>query len=286
MATLTLKTPQIQKSMIPQKDGWYTVTPQMAEAWEETGLNVRNLSAGILNQYARDMKNRHWQVNGEPMQFDEDGRLINGFHRCRACAIAQTPFDTYVITGLPRDTKTFDLGYKRTHGQILKISGEHYGNFLAATARLLWKYERGPRYLLDNRMRPTLHDVFDLIEANPKLIESVELCCGSFAKAGRLCSSSSIPSFMHYVGSKNHGDKATDFIELVHKGADPQNGPNKPAFLLRERMQDWQRQRVKASQAQWLGLWIPAWNAYVQGKPLQKLYSLDWSGEAPGSRIA
>lgn len=286
MATVTLKNPKIEQSTIPTRDGWYTVTPEMADEWEETNHNPRNTSMGIVNQYARDMKNDHWELNGEPMMFDEDGKLINGFHRCWACRVAQVPFRTYVIVGLPRGTKTFDLGYKRTHGQILKISGERYGNFLAATARLLWKYEHGPRYILDNRMRPTLHDVFDLLEAHPKLIESVELCCGSFHKAGRLCSSSSIPSFMHYVGSKNHGDKATDFIELVHKGADPQSPRNKPAYLLRERMQDWQRQRVKATQAQWLGLWIPAWNAFALDKPMQKLYSLDWSGEAPGSRIA
>lgn len=284
MANLTLdKRPQTRASTIPTETGWYTVTPAMATALEATSSNVRNLSVNIVDQYARDMKNKHWEPNGEPLMVDEDGRLLNGFHRCRACIVAQTPFDTYIITGLPRRTKTFDLGYKRTHGQLLKISGEHYGNFLAATARLLWKYQRGPRVLLDNRARPTMHDVFELIEANPELRTSVELCCGSFQKAGRLCRSSSIPSFIHFLGGKKHPEKATDFIEKIHRGMEPSS--DDPAYRLRERLIEWQQMRVRASQIQYLGLWIPAWNAYAKGKTMRTLQPVDWSGDAPGGRI-
>lgn len=278
MATLTLS----KTSTTPVKDGWHTVTPQMAEAWSEEGVNVRNISLTTVNQYARDMRNDNWEANGEAIMFDEDGMMLNGFHRCRACIVAQKPFRTYIITGLPRGTTTFDLGYKRTHGQVLKISGEHYGNFLAATARLLWKYERGPRVLLARYERPTLHDVFDLLEQHPELRTSVELCCGSFHKAGRLCSSSSIPSLIHYLGSRRHGEAATEFVEMIHKGTEP---GDHPAFRLREKLIEWQRMRVKASQFQYLGLWIPAWNAHAKGKRMKVLRPLDWSGDAPGSEI-
>lgn len=284
MPVMTLNKPLAQTSSIPQKDGWYTVTPEIATEWEETNHNVRNTSLVVVNQFARDMKNDHWEPNGEPVQFDEDGKMINGFHRMQACRVAQTPFRTYVVTGIPRGTKTYDLGYKRTHGQSLKISGERYGNFLAATARLLWRYQKGPRAILDNRgLRPTLHDVFDLLEEHPELRQSVELCAGSFHKAGRLCRSSSIPSFIHYLGSRKHPEKATDFVELIHKGMEPAS--NNPAHKLRERLIEWQRMRVRATQAEYLGLWIPAWNAFALDKKMKMLKGLDWSGEAPGSKI-
>jgi hypothetical protein len=285
VTTLTLDRPLTTTNTIPQENGWYTVTPEMSEEWEKTNHNPRNTSLTTVNQYARDMKNAHWEPNGEPLMFDEDGKLINGFHRTHACRVAQTPFRTYVIVGLPRGTKTFDLGYKRTHGQILKISGEHYGNFLAATARLLWKYQRGPRVLLARVERPTLQDVLDLLEEHPELRTSVELCAGSFHKAGRLCASSSIPSFIHYLGSRKHGHRATEFVEMIHKGIDPENQSNRPAYLLRERLLDWQQKRVKASQTEYLGLWIPAWNAYALKKKMRSLRAVDWSGEAPGSLI-
>jgi hypothetical protein len=281
MATMTLKKPQA--STIPTENGWYTVTPRMAMEWEATSPNVRNLSLTTVNQFARDMKNDHWERNGEAMQFDEDSCLINGFHRSRACIVAETPFVTYVVVGLPRGTKTFDLGHKRTHGAILQISGERYGNFLAATARLLWKYQRGPRFLLSNRERPTMHDVFELLEANPEMKTSVELCAGSLQKAGRLSRSSSIQSLIHYLGFKKHGDRATDFIEKIHRGMEPES--NDPAYRLRERLIQWQQQRVRATQAEYLGIWIPAWNAFAKDKKLRFLQPVDWSGEALGSRI-
>jgi hypothetical protein len=285
MQTMTLKMPSAQVSSIPQEDGWYTVTPDIATEWEATNHNARDLSLGPVNQFARDIKNDHWEPNGEPVQFDEDGKMINGFHRMRACIVAQRPFRTYVVTGIPRGTKTYDLGYKRTHGQIFRIEGKRYGNVIAATARLLWKYERGPRTLLDNRARPTLHDVWDLLAEHPLLEQSVELVAGSFQKAGRLTRSSSIPPFIHYLGSKKHGELATDFVELVHKGVEPSTGRNQAAYLLRERLIEWQRQRVRASQNDYLGLWIPAWNAFVKGGRTRYLTPVDWSGEAPGSKI-
>lgn len=285
MATSSLKSHVMSESTIPRKDGWYTVTPQMATDWDDTNHNPRNTSLSTVNQYARDMTNNNWEPNGEPIMFDEDGRLLNGFHRLAACRVAEVPFYTYVITGLPRGTKLFDLGYKRTHGQILKITGEHYGNYLAATTRLLWKYERGPRTLLNNRERPTLHDVYELLDRHPELKTSVELCAGSFRKTRQLTRTASIPSIIHYLGSKKHGERATDFLEMIHRGVGPETKRNRAAYMLRERLLDWQQKRVRASIADYLAIWIPAWNAFAMERPIRTLVPIDWSGDAPGSRI-
>lgn len=285
MATLSQKLSVMSPTSIPRKDGWYSVTPAMAAEWEETNYNPRNTSVGIVNQYARDMKNNNWEPNGEPIMFDEDGKLLNGFHRLSACRVAEAPFYTYVVTNIPRGTRTYDLGWKRTHGQILKLSGEHYGNYLAATARLLWKYERGPRVLLDNRQRPTLHDVFDMLEQHPELKPSVELVAGSFQRARQLTRTATVPTLIHYLGAKKHGERATDFIEMIHKGVDPETRRNRAAYMLRERLLDWQQKKVRATITDYLGLWIPAWNAFAMERPIRTLVPVDWSGDAPGGYI-
>lgn len=276
------KEPLLAEDGIPRTSGRYTVTPEIALAWLGYVDNPRPIDQPTLAVYARDMRNGHWIENDESIKWSDEEpipKMIDGEHRLRACVLAGVPFTTRVAVGVPREAaRTFDLGRRRSLGSILAINmGERYANHLASCATILWRWRQSPATVIDTRLRPSLHDVIDTIEANPGLRTSVELIHGSFAKSARLARSATVPVLIHHEGTLSQGpDKATAFIEQIHRGSGIR--PGDPAYALREKLIKLKGERnVRFSQHEMLAYWIPAWNAFAFGKEMRRLHPLDWS---------
>ena len=88
------------------------VTPELATAWLTQNKSNRTLSPNRVAQYARDMALGEWQLNGECISFDEDGKLKDGQHRLHGVVKANTTVKMGVLTNIPRDTTLFDRGEK------------------------------------------------------------------------------------------------------------------------------------------------------------------------------
>lgn len=76
------------------------ITPEVARVYLKQNTNNRNLIKRKLAQYAKDMKEGRWVLNGEPIQFDDSGELINGQHRLNACIRSNSAFTTLVVFGV------------------------------------------------------------------------------------------------------------------------------------------------------------------------------------------
>lgn len=254
---------------VPQTTGKYTITPEMALHWLSRLDNCRPLNQGIVDRYARDMKAGNWPESGETIKWDVDDMCFDGEHRLRACVLAQVPFESWVVTGLPRQAaRMVDQGHKRQLNQVLKNAGERYSVALASAATLLWRYERGwADGFADRVAKPSIAELAALIEREPGLRTSTELVHGSFSKAARLARSSTVPTLIHFIGSKTHGELATTFIEQMHSGSGINKGD--PAHTLRERLIRLSREKNRVDQKTMLSLWIPPWNAFVKGRQLK-----------------
>jgi hypothetical protein len=268
--------PESTAGYIPRTSGKYTITPDLAAKWLDHITNPRVLSPGVIEAYARDMRAGDWQENGETIKWDVEDDCFDSEHRLRACVLAGVSFESWVIVGLPKQARdTVDLGHKRTLAQVLRNNGERYGRNLAGAAALLWRWRRGREALVDTTIRPTHAELIHLIENDPQLRTSTELVHGSYAKAARLSRSSTVPTLIHFIGSGNHGDKATAFVSQVHYGTDIDFGD--PAYALREKLIQLNQERNRFKQREMLGLWIPAWNAYAQDKPLRRIVPVDFN---------
>ena len=122
------------------------VTPTMAQKYLESSAGNRPISITTVKSYAATMENGGWKVNGVPIVFDSNGKLIDGHHRLQAVILADRSIELTVTRGVEPDVfTTFDCGRHRNLGQILamcnvsdynKISGvvsvnislERYGN--------------------------------------------------------------------------------------------------------------------------------------------------------------
>jgi hypothetical protein len=261
---------------IPRTSGKYTIAPDLAAKWLNHITNPRVLSHGVVEAYARDMKAGDWPESGETIKWDVEDSCFDGEHRLRACVLAGVPFESWVIVGLPKQARdTVDLGHKRTLAQVLRNNGERYGRNLAGAATLLWRWRRGREALVDTTIRPTHAELMHLVENDPQLRTSTELVHGSYSKAARLSRSATVPTLIHFVGSGNHGDKATAFVAQVHYGTDIAHGD--PAYALREKLIKLNREQNRFKQREMLALWIPAWNAYARDKPLRRLHPVDFN---------
>jgi hypothetical protein len=261
---------------VPHATGKYTITPEMALHWINRLVNVRVTSVAVIEGYARDMAAGHWSDNGETIKWDIEDNCFDGEHRLRACILANVPFESWVVTGLPvQAAHTVDLGHKRLLAQVLKNSGERYSTQLASTATLIWRWERGRDALVDTRTKPTYNELAQLIEDNAQIRTSVEMIHGSCAQASRLSRSSTVPAMIHFFGSRNHADRADTFIEQIHTGKNIGSGD--PAYALREKLIKLNRQKNRFEQRETLGLWIPAWNAYAAGRVLKRVDPIDFN---------
>lgn len=100
------------------------VTPDMAREWLKLNIdNNRKIRVTKVNQFAMDMKNGYWQLNGEPICFNESGRLVNGQHRLHAIIKADRPVTMNVIFGIADDVNIFDTGSTRGADNMLQMAG-------------------------------------------------------------------------------------------------------------------------------------------------------------------
>lgn len=104
--------------------------------------NYRKLSRPVVNRYAEDMKAGRWELNGEPIVFDENGVLKNGQHRLAAIITAGVTVDIAVVRGVSESVTAYDINSVRTVMQISNANGLDVSkNVLSAVSLLFYLAE-------------------------------------------------------------------------------------------------------------------------------------------------
>ena len=68
------------------------ITPELAREYLKKNTdNYRKLARGTVRNYAEDIKNGRWELNGETIVFAESGVLQDGQHRLAAIIQANKP---------------------------------------------------------------------------------------------------------------------------------------------------------------------------------------------------
>ena len=118
-----------------------TITKPIALEYLKANINnprgKSSLSRSVVKRYAEDMKNGKWEMNGEPIVFDEDGVLKNGQHRLAAIVMADIPVKILVVRGVSRDTIVYDIPLKRTTAQMVTAMGFECNPSITAAANII-----------------------------------------------------------------------------------------------------------------------------------------------------
>lgn len=272
--------PELQAHKTNVKTEVVKVTPEMATKWLEGNTHNRPIRDSMVERYARLMRNGQWELNGESIIFDLNGKLADGQHRLWGCVESQTAFETVVTTGVaPEAFLTIDQGQKRTAGDALYIDKDVdlkgvNNNWVAATVTMIWQY-RSDNLFGKSLLLPGM--VLDIVKAEPGIIEWVR----DAHKVNRSLKSFATPlSATMHLASKGLPEKAHEFMDRFVDGANL--SPGSPMLALRARCMN------NPPHIQWekMYLVVSAWNAFAQGRPLHKIMSAPRSDDFPRIRGA
>jgi len=170
-----------------------TITPDVAAKYLDTSterserLETKKFKKGepriagdlkTVSGYAEIMKSGAWILNGMPIIFDPDGKLIDGIARLEACVMSGESFRTVVARNVRSDTlHTIDQHRRRTYTGVLESRGFNFAGSLQRTMTKLIRIENG---LLGKDASKISWSRFDqVLEGNPELMEAVSVSEGS-----------------------------------------------------------------------------------------------------------
>lgn len=120
------------------------ITPAIAESYlQHNTNNYRAISHTRVKTYAEDMRNGCWQVNGEAIEFAEDGTLLNGQHRLKAIIDSGATVQILVVRGVESKTDIYDCGGGRTIQQWGHASNMRIPTSMSSAARIIIAGFRG-----------------------------------------------------------------------------------------------------------------------------------------------
>lgn len=126
-----------------------TITPALAKEWLEHNEFNRTISKTRLELYAKQMKDGEWQYNHESIKIYEDGSLMDGQHRLKACILADTPFISDVWLDIPCEGETkvdiVDVGQSRNPSQSFMFrnhTSPKYSRFVTMVANTFYNVEK------------------------------------------------------------------------------------------------------------------------------------------------
>lgn len=251
------------------------VTPQVAEEWLGTMANNRNVSEKNVEQFARDMRDGRWHMDGAPIRFNREGQLIDGQHRLLAVMQSEKPQRFLVVKGVPHAAMTtMDTGKTRSKADVLSIFDPTLPNVnnLAATAVVHYRWKKGVRGTA-LRNAPVSND--ELIQ---HVVENQELLLEATRMGKRMTNHH--PAFTGQAYSlcdalfqEFDAEDRAYFWERVLDGQGLQSGD--PVFALREYLiregkGKGTRPRVRVEVA--AALIVKAWNAYRDGRQIKLLH--------------
>ena len=255
-----------------------TITPAKADVMLERNKGNRPINLRRAQNYAKQMADGKWMLNGQAIVFSREGALNDGQHRLTACIISGMPFVSDVRFGIEREAfMVTDIHGARTAGHMFHIAGIPNYNVAASAARLLLMYETGTLLTNGGTVDTSPTALREVLEANPELHNSVSAGMAVY-RQGKLLSSS-VAAILHFLFSCIEADLADAFMDQLGNGLGLTRRTD-PIAKLRERLIENKAAKAKLPVVDIMAITIKAWNKYRRGKTIQ---SLVWRsrGDAP-----
>jgi hypothetical protein len=245
------------------------VDPAIAARWlEHNNSHNRELRQSRVDEYKREMLAGRWHFNGESIQFDKDGVLLNGQHRLWAIVDSGCSQKFVIVRGLePASQVTMDQGTRRTPAEQLELVGIKVDNTVAATIRVYLRWQQGRLFGDQVRVRTSTAEVVEWAQRNPDAIELIH----GFTTAG-IRRVPALPSITLATALRFHEidyEQAADFFSRLATGAELTT--NSPILALRNRLLKVKEANTVLSQRDAIAYFIMAWNAERTGRQLAKL---------------
>jgi hypothetical protein len=261
------------------ENGWYTNTPQAAEAAlrrNRPGSN-RKLSFATVYYYWQQMKADAWPRTGQPVIFNVEEWLNDGQHREWASYLGLISFDTYVIVDAPIVKNVFayiDNVKVRTPAaalQTAKFNG--LSSLISQTIQIASNYDLAAYTCLKKksvfRMSPIQY--LNYAEQHQGIKAAVRLVAAEHKEAMEAIGHKDVTTFVAYKISELHNEEICErFLEeIVSPNESSSNGETMRA--LRVYLSKQAKTADPAPKHIVLAHVIKAFNYWITGTPLKRV---------------
>jgi len=246
------------------------ITPEEAQNILNTKNVVnRPINKSMVDRYAASMKAGAWQINGESLIFAPDGTLLDGQNRLAAVVKANVSVPFCVWYNVPETARScMNIGRKRTAANILHFKGYKNATIMAPIVRMAYIYDVVDHSL---NLQKSGHEVnADIIDRyadylNPDVAESTAIAAGC-----RYHLKPSVIGLCHLIFSRKNKALADEFIHQLVTGEHLTEG-HPVLTLLNKLIGSYSNGKSRLSIRNQIALYIKAWNAFVEDKPLPEL---------------
>jgi hypothetical protein len=244
------------------------ITPRQAQRYLDQNANFRKLSEERAQAYADQIRNGRWDVNGESIKFNGEGKLKDGQHRLRAVVLANKPIRTVVVRGIDSDMN-IDTGARRSFSAVLNAKGYKNTAVLSSAVTWLWRWRNGRMVFQKGGRGAVGHgELANLLSRNKGLLDSMRV-----AQAANRILAASAGTFLHFVLAEKDPQAAGRFFDALANGVDL--AEDNPVRRFRERLIKDKGSKYKIATSEKIALGIKAFNAFRRGQTMQMLV---WKG--------
>ena len=248
------------------------VTPELAEKWLAHNTHNRNPKRSKSAQYADDMTYGRWSFNGEPIQFADDGTLLNGQNRLLAVVESGITVPFVVVWNLPFEAQDdMDTGALRKFSDVLTMKGEVNTATLASLIRFCKSWETGDVRSAMFAGNLSISSGLRYLDRNPEMRELTNWAMNH--RAGPL--SPTLMGGLYWACSRVDDDHALEDAEFFFDRLVDGQGllQTDHIYILRKALETRATagSSTRRTRSMAAALTIKAWNAYRDGEPINVL---------------
>jgi hypothetical protein len=246
-----------------------TITPDIAAKMLETNVHNRAFSSALSMRYARDMSEGRWRLNGEPIIFAKTNKLLDGQHRLYGVLESGVSIESLVVRGVDEDAfATINTGSTRRGKDVLSIVKGVNPLVAAATCKFCLRHSHNPDLLVQTAAIATNDEILAFYAGNKQQIDiGTEIGCR--LKLKRLVPPT-VCAFLVVQTFSTAREKMEKFLGSLETGEGLEG--SSPVYVLRERLLREKDKQARLRTEYILALVIKAWNAYINNRPLLKLF--------------
>lgn len=240
------------------------INPILASMYLDTSKGNRTPRNRNIIKYSKAMAEGRWRLTGQPIIFDEDGCLIDGHHRLKACSIGDAPFTTLVVRGIDRKVMpNIDTHGKRTTSDQLQMEdSDTYGtsaHHVSTIYKRIWCYaKQNLAFTLDDEA------CMQYIKASNGEWADIPL----YKNASKANLNPSCIAAAAYFIRKANAPKSEEFLHKLVTGE--MLSATDPIMVLRNRMR-LESKRAYSNYNWVISAIIRAYNAWMQGASWKRI---------------
>jgi len=252
------------------------ITPAMAQAWLERGGINRKMSERQVMKLVHAIQLGEWDITGESVKLDLEGRVRDGQHRLTAIVRTGTAVPSIVVRGIKESAfDKIDTNKARTMADVLSIHGHSNTISLATAARGLILLETYGKYdvgsvKLGTGAAPSNAAGLAYVDAHPEVKEGVREA-DRLRREGKFVGGSGLWAIGLTLFWRISPEQTQVFVNSLIEGASLEAGS--PILRLRNMyrigLRDWHS--TSENRERLLATAIKGWNAWRRDELVQGL---------------